>query len=306
MIFLDPRFGETKQAPGSERLAAFKKDLEGFGADVVVQQMEFGDAAFIGNGPDGPIKVGIELKTIKDLINGMQTKRLAGHQIPGLLETYGRTYLVVEGFYRAGRPSGILEMPYGRRWRGFYAGKRPIFWADVEKFLTGLEEVGVRLRRTRTPHETARVIAQVLQGFWNKDYAAHRSLDVVYTAQPLLNRDDEATARIRRVLVALKSGVGDGRSKDVARAFGSIYGLVTADVNAWSGVEGIGKTIAAKTVQAIRAEIPGSTRSKLQKSGQSAPPNLRNSRRREDKGVRASRRTSRAVRTARRGHRSAD
>ena len=257
MILIDPRFGSQREGQQSSHDIAGA--LTALGVAVESASLDFGDFAFLGNGPDGPIWVGVELKTIPDFVNGMLSGRLAGHQIPGLVERYQRVYLIVEGFYRAKRGSGLLEVPRGAGWQSLSVGKRPIFWADVEKFITGLEEAGVRVRRTRTTHETARVIASVLHSFWSKDYDEHRSFNVLYRPAVMqLIRDDEDTRRLRQVAACLP-GIGWGRSKAVAETFGSIYALTQAEPGAWEGIDGIGKTIAEGAVKAIRTRVKTAT-----------------------------------------------
>jgi ERCC4-type nuclease len=255
VIFADPRVGSKQTEKRSHDLTGPLSDL---GIDVELTPLDFGDFAFFGNGPEGPLSVGIELKTVSDFINSMLSGRLAGHQIPGLVEKYQRVYLIIEGFYRAKRGSGLLEVPRGAGWAPLHCGPRPVFWADVERFITGLEEAGIRVRRTRTSNETARVIAQVLYGFWQKDYEEHRSFNVLYRPAPLaLVRENEATRRVRQVAACLP-GVGWKRSKAIAQRFRSIYGIVTAPPEAWEHLDGIGKTIAGDVQKAIREEIESS------------------------------------------------
>jgi ERCC4-type nuclease len=114
----------------------------------------------------------------------------------------------------------------------------------------------VRVRRTRTSNETARVIVHVLCSFWEKEYSEHRSLQTLRQPSTLtLAREDEATARMRRMCVSLKTGIGYGRSKAVAEHFRSIHNMALADLHAWEGIAGIGKGIARGTLDAIHEEV---------------------------------------------------
>lgn len=255
MILVDPRFGSERPGHRSSHRAVAEA-LPAFGVEVELCHLDAGDFSFLGNGPEGPIQIGVELKVISDLVNSMRSGRLK-EQVLGMSERYGRSYLIVEGIFRASRRNGVLEVPRGAGWKPLMAGPRPVFWADIEKFITGLEEVGVRVRRTRTSHETAKVIAQVLASFWDKDYSDHTSLHgTVRVPEPMaLVREDETTRRIRRVCQALGVGIGWGRSKAVAERFRSVYGLVTADASELEEIDGIGKTIARDAHGAIREEI---------------------------------------------------
>lgn len=265
MILLDPRVGSNHLAP---IFTAMKVPFE-------ISSLEFGDCAFLGNGPDGPVRVGIEIKGGRggsDFLQSMQSGRLVGHQVPGLAEAYERRYLVIEGL----RPTrkGVLWTPPRRGGRA-----RPIFMADVHRFVTGLEESGLRIRYTRDPEHTARVIAKELLGFWEKDYHSHTSISVLYQAPIFtLHREDETTMRIRRVVKALKAGIGDGRSKAVAHHFGSIDALVNAEEAAWTGIEGVGKKTIGEAIRVIREVIPGfksKTGTAVRPSKADVPPRTR-------------------------------
>lgn len=244
MILLDPRVGSNHLAP---IFTAMKVPFE-------ISPLEFGDCAFLGNGPEGPVRVGVEIKGGRggsDFLQSMQSGRLVGHQVPGLADAYERRYLIIEGL----RPTrkGLLWTPPRRGGRA-----RPIFMADVQRFITGLEESGLRVRYTGNPEATARMIAKELYGFWEKDYDSHTSINVLYQAPIFsLHREDETTMRIRRVVKALKAGIGDGRSKAVAKHFGSIDALVNAEEAAWTGIEGVGKKTIGEAIRAIREVIPG-------------------------------------------------
>lgn len=291
MLLVDPRVGSKHMAPLFEKL----------GAPFEVTPLEFGDIAFLGNGPDGPVRVGIEIKGGRggsDFLQSMQSDRLVGVQVPGI-SNYDRRYLIVEGL----RPTrkGVLWTP-PRKGGG---QPRPIFMADIRKYLTGIEESGLRVRHTRTPADTARLIVRELYAFWQKEYKDHTSVpaNVLYQA-PLfsLRQEDEALARVRRVVVALKAGVGVGRSKAVAQRFGSVYALVTADEGAWEGIEGVGKKIAGDVIGAVREVIPNfqdvpTTRVPPRRDAASRGP--RRARGREDKQLDAGRHSQRRVSEAR-------
>lgn len=256
MILVDGRFGTAKAHASVQRQVTDL--LQARGLPVEITALSYGDFAFLGHGPDDTLlSVGVELKTVADFVQAMQTGRLAGHQVPGLLDTYQRVYVVIDGVCRARRGSGLLEVPRGRSWAPLYLGRRPVVWSDVERFIVSLEEAGVRVRRTRTPHETAALIGTVVYPYWQKPYDAHATLGTLYVPTPFaLTQDDEATARLRRVLVSLKTGIGYGRSKAVAAHFRSLYGLVTADAAAWRGIPGVGAQTVADTRAAIHATTP--------------------------------------------------
>lgn len=296
MILADPRYGSAKGHRSIHRAAV--DALRKLDVQVEPSSLEFGDFMFIGNGPDGPMPIGIELKAVSDFVTSMRSGRLR-EQVAGMLDTYKRSYLVIEGVYRAQRGAGILEIPRGRRWKPVQAGPRPVFWNDVERFITGLEEAGIRMRYTRSSEQTARVIANVLQGFWEKEYADHTSLQGAYqTSAPLeLVREDPDRKRARLVACCLPS-IGWGRSRAVVEAFGSIEGMVGASVDDWAAIPGIGKSIAEEAHRSIRVQVPKSPSASAGRvsARRSAPPrSVRHSGRRQDSKLDAGRRAQRSV-----------
>ena len=173
MILLDSRVGSKHLAP----------ELEGLGAEFELTHLEFADACFTGNGPDGVVSVGVEIKNVNDLANSIQSGRLAGHQVPGLLDNYQHIWLVVEGFYR-NSPSTIVEVPRGAGWQPLHLGSRPVFWTGLEGFLTTLEvQASIHVRRTRTPRETAEFL-KLLHHWWGQPYDEHRALKAVHRSAP--------------------------------------------------------------------------------------------------------------------------
>lgn len=273
-------------------LAIFEK----MGVPVDVTSLAYGDVAFIGNGPDGPVKVGIEIKGGKagaDFLDSMCSERLAGHQIPGLTNLYDRSYLIIEGL----RPtkSGLLwTIPHGRR-------QRPIFTIDVKRYVTGLEESGVRVRWTRTPEDTAKVIVKELLAFWSKDYDSHTSVNALYRPVTFtLRREDEATTRLRRMAACLPH-IGAGRSKPVAKHFGTIHRLVNAPEEEWRSIEGVGPTTAGDVVRAIHevAGIHAAPARGVPAKRRAADRSARHSGKREDRELDAGKRAQRSVSTTR-------
>src|SRR3989304_1846211 len=137
--------------------------------------LEYGDVSFLGNGPNNqPIMIGIERKSIGDLLNSITSGRFAGHQLPGLLNSYGVVYIIVEGLYRPGG-SGLLETRQGSGWAPINRGRRWMY-TDVECWLTTMEQkAGLFTRRSPGPTETAAIIIGLYRWYTSKDYEDHRA-----------------------------------------------------------------------------------------------------------------------------------
>lgn len=88
MLTVDPR-------EGSNNLV---EPLSMMGVPVRRETLEYGDVAFVGRGPsESSLPVGIEYKSVSDLLTSWQDGRLLGHQLPGMLNCYTINYLLVEG-----------------------------------------------------------------------------------------------------------------------------------------------------------------------------------------------------------------
>ncbi len=211
-------------------------------------RLEYADASFIGNGENGePVLVGIERKALSDLLNSITSGRFAGHQLPGLLNSYNVVYLIVEGMFRPGK-DGLLYHREGKDWIPINYGRRWMY-ADVEAWLTTVEEkAGVRLRRAPGPSETAAII-QALHRWWtNKEFEDHRSHLTMHKPRDtaLLRK-----ASLVRVIAAELPGIGWTRSENVSKRFHTVADMVAADFKDWEEIEGVGKSTAKKVVEAI-------------------------------------------------------
>jgi hypothetical protein len=79
----------------------------------ILSTLSSGDVSFIGEGTHGPISIGIEVKSISDLITSIQTGRLQDTQIiNGMLNDYdieGR-WILHYGLYRPSPKDGTVQV----------------------------------------------------------------------------------------------------------------------------------------------------------------------------------------------------
>ncbi len=240
MIYIDPRKGS------GELLPLFPA------GDAKLEHLDYADFSFIGNGPDSiPWLIGIERKTIRDLLNSMTSGRFAGHQLPGLLNSYHVVHLVVEGIIRPNLATGVLEICNRTGWKTIELGSRCFMMRDVWCYINTLEiKCGVHCTFTSTDHETVKYVTS-LYHWWNgKEYTEHRS-----HLQPNTGIATPLTAHglVRRVAAQLK-GVGwDKRSATINDRFGSVADMVAASEAEWKTIDGIG----TKLSKSIVAELKG-------------------------------------------------
>jgi len=154
----------------------------------------FGDAVFMGHGPNGDCSVAFERKKLDDLITSMKKKRLSGHQLRGCWDTYDFVYLVCEGIWKEGSGGEIVEMRYDPRikkhgWVPYHSrataegsgGRMAVSYEQLDHYLCTLElKAGVIVKRTKDVEETAKFYVSRWKWFNNKKWDQHTSHDQVY------------------------------------------------------------------------------------------------------------------------------
>lgn len=227
------------------------------GMDVSLGHLDFGDFMFLGNGPENSlITVGVERKSIKDLLNSIVTGRLSGHQIPGMLGQYDYSYVLVEGIWRYSPESGTLQTLNGSQWVDLSFGQRRFMAKEVTNFLNTMAvKTGIHVVYSDTRKETVQVVCS-LYHWWNSkqwdQHSSHLSPNKAHKGP----QGEVAILRptlVRRVAAEMK-GIGWGKSKLVESYFPSLIRMVNATEREWRNVPGIGKGIARDVVEEIRKE----------------------------------------------------
>jgi ERCC4-type nuclease len=242
MILIDERVGSRE----------FLQKIRGLGVDAELAGKIPADFQFTGNGDGRQVLVGIERKTIQDLLNSMRDRRLAGSQVGGMLQTYDVACLVVEGIWRRQRESGLVEIQNGK-WRAARGSYR---YSEVRSFLCSLRELGdIRIWRTGDEEETcADIVCEYL--WWQKQWHDHRTAKSVY-APPPKPRTGHRAHTFRHETTLLEEWLSrlphiDSRAIELAQYFSSARDMAEADVDRWTTIKGIGKKTAEQIVEAIR------------------------------------------------------
>lgn len=221
--------------------------------DTETCTLDFGDAMILGNGPDGVVTVGIEVKSVSDLLQSENTGRLAGHQLPGMLKLYDLCWLLYYGSYRPGS-KGELQVRRGKLWQNFKIGTRPVPYGYLESFLMDVSSTGCRIKQVYNAEEAAAWL-MVAHRWWSKQWKDHKGLRQFDMSKsdclfPGLTDDQERVARAAMTL----PGIGTEKAIKCAYFFDSISEMSVADVSDWEQVDGIGKVLAKEAVRAINGE----------------------------------------------------
>ena len=215
-----------------------------------LMRMEFGDALIIGNGPTGPVTVGVEVKSIHDLLQSASTGRLAGHQLPGMLASFDVPWLLIYGPYRPG-DGGVLQVLSGKKWQGYRIGSKLVPYGYIESFLFDVQATGCRVKHVYNAEEAAKWL-MTLHRWWSKEWHQHKGLRAFDNSKnlsllPGLSAEKELIARVAKEL----PGVGFDRAMAAAGHFTSVVEMVLATQKDWEQVPGIGKVIAKAVVGAV-------------------------------------------------------
>jgi ERCC4-type nuclease len=216
----------------------------GLPAEKIVQP--YGDVAFEGRGDGGKsVMVGIELKTVGDLIGSLRTNRI-NDQVRGLVETYDHRWLVIEGEWRVEPKTGlVMTQGRGGTWKPAH-GKMTI--GELENRITTLEMMGgLRVRRTPTRKDTLHFLAALYRWWTDKTLEGHASHLTVYQPSLIV-----PVSQFRATVMTLPS-IGRKTSKLVEQHFQTLRRAFSARGPEWTMIDGIGP----KTAQVIQDVIDG-------------------------------------------------
>lgn len=228
-----------------------------------MKHMRSGDVAFMGLGPNGPARVGIEFKKLDDLIQCIVSKRLVTHQLPLMMKDYDYRYLLIDATVRPSRDSSIevfsMFKTKGKRERELGAFEpcfSSISYSMMQKYLMTIEnigDVGVRFSSGR-----ADTIGYITASYhwWQKPWEKHHAHLAVPSFEDSHPRRIEVMFRRPSVLHRVASclpGIGRTRGLAVAARFRSVSAMVAASEKDWLKIEGIG----AKTARAIHRALRG-------------------------------------------------
>jgi ERCC4-type nuclease len=233
MILIDSRQGSIELEPY-------------ISAPHAVCRLEFADFAFSGNGPEGGVSVGIERKSLLDMLSSMTTGRLSGHQLIGLYKHYDFVYILVEGVWRPDPKQGILLHMEGKHWKPVKLGKRRFMAREVYNFLNTLSVIsGSNVMRTCSYVETGKWLDSTYS-WWQKPWHAHKS--------HLQWHRPAATVSLTKPTLAEKlwsqfEGVGGDKARELAKRFPMAEDIIFCSEAELIEVPTIGKKIAKSIIR---------------------------------------------------------
>jgi ERCC4-type nuclease len=246
MILVDSRKGSAELLPLIKRLGGVQAELS---------SLPFGDFTFEGNGPRGVVSIGVERKTLHDILNCIDDSRFSGHQKVGMIPLYAKSYLLVEGMWRPHDQNGQLMEGFrtkdGKVQWGFCRYlSRPVMYSKLRRYLFSVAMSKMEIMYTLTPEHTAIDVAE-LYHYWQKRWQDHTSmLQVQEMALPSLGEKPPLV----REWAARLTGIGVKHSLDAQRIFKTGGRLANADERQWLQVPGVGVKTALSVVKEIWEE----------------------------------------------------
>lgn len=242
MILVDSRAGSQD----------FLKPLAKMGLPVESTTLEYGDFAFLGRGEGGAsLYIGIEHKRVSDLVQSLSSGRLQGHQLRGMLDTYDRPWLLIEGDWTHDE-QGRVSMFAAKGKRRALRGAPPA--VELEKRILTLEtRGGLRVRHTATRRDSLRFLCALYYFWTDKALDEHRSHLAVYA--PDLDRALALPISDFRRIVSQIPGIGYRTSAAVEAHFqGSFRRMMFAGVEEWAEIKTVGDNGKERRLGAARAK----------------------------------------------------
>lgn len=257
MILIDPREGGKIARPGqlmpSDQLVRF---IRGQGIPSDKSMLEFGDAAFEGNLSGGPGLIGIERKTLHDLINCIRDGRFNRQRVGmmGKMGMYKRSFLIVEGHWKPRDPDGLVVMEGfsgGTNWGYLRHLSKQVGYTEIYNYLLSVSETGVTVTYSRDLFHTAINCCSIYR-YYQKPWNRHQSMLEVY--KPSIPMLDGKAKLVRKWASAIEE-VGAIKAAEAERIFKTPLMLALSDEEQWIQMSGVGMPTARKIINQIQGRI---------------------------------------------------
>lgn len=263
-IQVDSRIGSKHLATPLEKLCKTDRTIE---HSVEMCYLDAADVAFEALDNNGqPIKIGVEICRINDLLQKVESMRLVEEQIPKLLPQYKIVYLVVEGRWLA-REDGFLDIFGGEiGWKGWKPAKwraSGFKYKSVNNFLLSMASFPrLLVFRTNDDKETVQWIKSTAD-WWSKPWSEHSSFQAWSGIDLFGSVLAVKKATLVEKVAALLPNIGQKKVKIVANKFGSVKAMINSAVSDWIGIKTakgagrINEEQAAEIVAAIEENTNG-------------------------------------------------
>jgi ERCC4-type nuclease len=228
---------------GSKELVTYLPE-----GSYTLTDLEAGDVAFLGYGPDGPLTypIGIERKTYYDLLECFKDTRL-NQQIQRMSNYYKKVYLVIEGRPRVNHVGQIL-VPRKVNGKTDWVESR-ITYSQIDNYLNTItDEAHIQHKRSFNLEESCWQILDIYNHCSTDKHGSHLRIDSRWEINPYMPPSFKY-----RVAYQL-DGIGDKKAELAAASFKSVYDMAVAEEDQWKMIPGVGKTLAKRIVAQFRGQ----------------------------------------------------
>lgn len=237
--------------------------------------LKSGDAVFTGQHSTGDVTIGIEVKTIADLVSSSRSGRLQDVQLSAMIPNFHSSWLIYYGIYRPQeRGPGILIYNEKReRWELLQIGRKGkwrVPYSYLQSITVEMAELGVNIFHVSTKVDVAEWIYKTYL-WWQKPWDQHKFMQVFLQDSSLATgldksrqrkrgrredakREDDGVLRVARVAAGLP-GINFTRGVRAAKRFRSVRAMIMATEDEWKRISGIGDGIARTVCRAIWLDI---------------------------------------------------
>jgi ERCC4-type nuclease len=197
--------------------------------------------------------VGFERKTLYDMLDCIDTKRLTAYQIPGMKKLYGiHRFIIFEALWRSDEQGLLMEgFNHGYSWKwariGWGLDKKPVMYSKLFRFLISIQLAGTTIIPSHSVQDTARCVVEYFH-YFQKPWKAHRSQREIQV--PIIPSLDPDISLVRRWAHSIQ-GVGLEFSSEAEKLFNSGLELAQSTEEEWDSIEGIGPATAKDIVRQI-------------------------------------------------------
>jgi hypothetical protein len=251
------------------------------------------DIQFTGQGPDDPLTIVIEFKSLSDLLSSIFTGRIQDTQIPAMREQGDICWLLFYGDYRCGE-DGNLETPNppifkkkedrmfywahkgsyngpfisrseayedycdSQKWSSYdWIGNKPLPFSYLESSLLSYSAAGISHKHFSTISDCAQWI-YTLYKWWSRPFNSHKSFRVFDRTsdnrRPAIMGNIDPVTRTIMDFADRIPGIDFTLAKSIASHFSSVQEMVNAPESEWVKIDGIGKVKARIAVETMTRE----------------------------------------------------
>lgn len=210
----------------------------------IVARLPYGDFSWVGNGPDGSeLEIGVERKTIPDLMDSLRSNRLVGHQLYGMLRYYNVVYLVIEGYV-------AVEKDH-MKWFNMHTDYPMKYSEYYSRLLSICHQLGVTVVSTADRRTTVAWLWATYSWWTTRKWEEHESIKGAYVKRYW---DIDEPSPVKRFAEEFDT-IGPVLASRLEKRFKSILKLSMASVDDIMEVEGIGRKTASYIYDTIRREV---------------------------------------------------